>query len=65
MVLLYDGEDEKLKSATFRVEEVDTRPTRRNPREGWAEDAQRLAEDGDDALVWPELANEGDEALVW
>jgi antitoxin MazE len=34
---------------------IEIRPVRRNPREGWAEDA----------LVWPELASEGDEALVW
>ena len=44
---------------------IEIRPVRRNPREGWAEDAQRLAEERGDALVWPELANEGDEALVW
>jgi hypothetical protein len=33
--------------------------------EGWADDAKRLAAQGDDALVWPELANEGDDKLVW
>jgi antitoxin MazE len=44
---------------------IEIRPIRRNPREGWAEDAQRLAEEGADALVWPELPNEGDEELVW
>ncbi len=44
---------------------IEIRPVRRNPREGWAEDARRLAERGDDALVWPEFANEADNQLVW
>lgn len=44
---------------------IEIRPVRRQPREGWAEDAQRLSAQGDDALVWPELANEGDAELVW
>lgn len=44
---------------------IEIRPVRRNPREGWAEDARRLAERGGEALVWPELANEGDDELVW
>jgi len=44
---------------------IEIRATRRNPREGWGADAQRLAAEGADALVWPELANEGDAALVW
>ena len=38
---------------------------RRDPREGWADDAQRVAKQGGDALVWPEIANEGDDELVW
>ena len=44
---------------------IEIRPLRRNPREGWTDDARRLAAQGDDALVWPELANAGDHALVW
>lgn len=44
---------------------IEIRPVRRQPREGWAEDAQRLSTQGEDALVWPELANEGDAELVW
>ena len=44
---------------------IEIRPLRRNPREGWAEDARRLAAQGDDALVWPEFANEGDDKRVW
>ena len=44
---------------------IEIRPSRRNPREGWADDARRLAGDGGDALVWPELAKEGDDEVVW
>lgn len=54
-------------SADLRVRDgvIEIRPVRRNPREGWAEDARRVAEAGDDALVWPAFANEGDDRLVW
>jgi antitoxin MazE len=44
---------------------IEIRAIRRNPREGWADDARRLAEQGGDALVWPEVANKGDDELVW
>ena len=44
---------------------IEIRRLRRNPREGWADDARRLAEQGDDALVWPDVANTGDDELVW
>lgn len=44
---------------------LEIRPARRNPRDGWAEDAQRIAARDDDALVWPELSNSGDDELVW
>jgi antitoxin MazE len=44
---------------------IEIRPVRRNPREGWAEDARRLAEQGGEALVWPDFANEADNQLVW
>ena len=44
---------------------IEIRPTHRNPREGWAEDARRLAQQGDDGLAWPELANADDADLVW
>ena len=44
---------------------IEIRAIQRNPREGWADDARRLAEQGGDALVWPELANAGDVDLVW
>lgn len=54
-------------SADLQVRDgvIEIRPVRRNPREGWAEDAQRLAEQGGDGLVWPEFANDGDDDLVW
>jgi len=44
---------------------IEIRPLRRNPRDGWASDAQRLAEAGDDAPLWPDVANADDETLVW
>jgi antitoxin MazE len=44
---------------------IEIRAVRRNPRDGWAEDARRIAAQGDDALVWPEFGNEGDNTLVW
>jgi antitoxin MazE len=44
---------------------IEIRAVRRNPREGWAEDARRIAEMGNDEPVWPEVANEADEELVW
>lgn len=40
-------------------------PARRHPRAGWAEAAKRLAEAGDDALVWPEFGNADDSDLEW
>ena len=54
-------------SADLQVRDgvIEIRPLHRNPREGWAEDAKRLAQESGDALVWPEVANEGDQALVW
>jgi antitoxin MazE len=44
---------------------IEIRPIRRKLREGWAEDASRLAGSGDDVLVWPDFANQGDDELVW
>jgi antitoxin MazE len=34
-------------------------------REGWAEASRKIAEAGDDKLVWPEFANESDPELRW
>jgi len=44
---------------------IEIRPVQRNFREGWAEDAKRLAQDGQDALVWPEFGNQADADLTW
>ena len=44
---------------------IEIRAIRRNPREGWADDARRLAAQEDDVLIWPEVSNEGDDKLVW
>lgn len=44
---------------------IEIRPPQRSPREGWAQDSQRLAAAGDDALVWSKLGNEEDAELVW
>lgn len=54
-------------SADLQVRDgvIEIRAVRRNPREGWVADARRLAAQGGDALVWPELANAGDDELVW
>jgi len=41
------------------------RKPRRNPREGWAEASRRIAEAGDDKLVWPEFGNQDDGDLEW
>jgi antitoxin MazE len=37
----------------------------RRRRAGWAEDSRKLAEAGDDALVWPEFGNAADDNLDW
>lgn len=44
---------------------IEIRPLKRNPREDWAQDSQRVAQADDDQLVWPEFGNEGDAELVW
>ena len=44
---------------------IEIRAVRLNPREGWADDARRISEQRDDALVWPGFANDGDNDLVW
>ena len=44
---------------------IEIRPLRPHPRDGWADDARRLAAQSDDAPVWPEFANAGDAKRVW
>ena len=48
-----------------RDDVIEIRAVRRNPREGWADDARRLAAQGGDAVMWPEVTNDGDNELVW
>jgi hypothetical protein len=40
-------------------------PAARRPRTGWAEASQKIADAGDDALVWPEFGNDEDGDLRW
>lgn len=49
----------------LRAGVIEIRPIRRHPREGWAEDARRLAGSGGDAMVWPDFGNDGDAELAW
>lgn len=44
---------------------IEIRPIKRNLREGWAQDSQRLAATGDDALQWPAFDNESDAQWEW
>lgn len=44
---------------------IEIRPLKRNPREGWATDSARIAQQDGDALAWPEFANENDASLQW
>ena len=41
------------------------RPVTKAPREGWAGDSRRVAEEGDDSPIWPEFGNIGDERMKW
>jgi antitoxin MazE len=41
------------------------RKPRQNSRAGWAEASRKIAEAGDDMLVWPEFGNRDDEDLKW
>lgn len=55
-----DRVDVRVEAGVIVIERV--APT---PRSGWAEDAARLAAEGDDEEVWPAFANEDDGALEW
>jgi antitoxin MazE len=57
---LEDSADLQVKNGVIEI-----RPVKCNPREGWALDSQRVAQAGDDKLVWPEFGNENDAGLVW
>ncbi len=57
---LLDAADLQVKNGVIEI-----RPLKRNPREGWAADSQRVAQSGDAVLVWPEFANADDKDLKW
>lgn len=40
-------------------------PAKQYPRAGWADAARRIAEAGDDALVWPDFGNAVDTDWKW
>ena len=44
---------------------IEIRPLKRNVREGWAADSQRVAQAQDDVPVWPEFTNVDDKDLTW
>lgn len=41
------------------------RPVSNAPRKGWAQASRRIADAGDDELVWPQFGNAGDAKLKW
>jgi len=56
------GDDVELRVEEGRLIIV---PSRETPRAGWEEDAKRIAEAGDDSLVWPDFGNADDDRLQW
>lgn len=57
-----DPVDIKVKKGRLVIEPV---KLKRKPRAGWAVASLRIAETGDDELVWPEFANDFDEDWTW
>lgn len=55
-----DGVELTVEQGRIVIERVQTQA-----REGWAEDAKRLAAADDDALAWPEFGNAEDAELTW
>jgi len=41
------------------------RRVRQNPRRGWAKASRKVADAGDDKLIWPEFGNRDDGDLQW
>lgn len=41
------------------------RKARRKPRQSWAEASRKVAEAGDDQLIWPEFGNRDDADIQW
>lgn len=44
---------------------IEIRPIQLDPRAGWADDAKQIAQDGHEALAWPEFGNQADADLTW
>jgi antitoxin MazE len=55
-----DNVDLRVEDGRIVIERVASQP-----RSGWADDARRLAAEGDDELVWPAFANDEDSKLAW
>ena len=53
--------------AEMKIEDgaIVLRPTKRTPREGWADASRAVAAGAGEGLVWPEFANVGDSDLRW
>ena len=64
LMLQEAGLEEEAEIALERGAIVLRKPSH-NPRQGWAEASRKLAESGDDKLVWPEFANQDDGDLQW
>jgi antitoxin MazE len=55
-----DNIELRVEAGKIVIERVDT-----PPRKGWADDARRLAAEGDDEPLWPDFANDEDAKLTW
>lgn len=55
------------READLRVENgaIVLRQPKKGARQGWAEASRKIAQAGNDALVWPEFPNENDANLKW
>ena len=63
--MLKDAGLEKEAEVALEHGAIVLRKPRRNPRQGWAEASRRIAQSGDDKLIWPEFANRDDGNLQW
>lgn len=50
---------------TVEDDAIVLRKPRTKVRQGWADDAKRLAARGETGLVWPEFSNAIDKTLKW
>lgn len=50
---------------TVEQDAIVLREPKKSVRFGWADAAKKIADDGDDALIWPEFSNEDDASLTW